>query len=295
MPSPETQPVKSWSTQPTAVLPIVVVGIVSMSVLHGAAHAQHRDLRPGETFTDVLASGGDGPQMVVIPAGTSQVGCLSNDDSCWGTDLPVHEVRIPEPFALSIHEITYAQWDACVSAGGCNGYRPVNPGWGRGSLPVSNVNWNDAQTYLAWLSRETGEAYRLPSDAEWEYAARAGTTTKYFWGNEVGYNRANCGDCGSPWDGQRTAPVGSFAANAFGLHDMHGNVNEWVADCYSVRYTGPPSGAIGRFDSDCAYANVRGGAVYRDPRSVRAASRGIDVIGRRDEYTGFRVARTIAP
>ena len=264
-----------------------------MAVQPGVANAQHARPQSGEIFTDVLAYGGDGPEMVVIPAGTSRVGCLSNDDACGGTDLPTMEVQLTEPFALSIHETTYAQWDACVFAGGCNGYRPVNPGWGRGSRPVSNVNWNDAQAYVAWLSRETGKSYRLPSDTEWEYAARAGTVTRYFWGNEVGYNRANCGDCGSPWDGQRTAPVGSFAANAFGLYDMHGNVREWVEDCYSVRYTGPPSSANGRFDADCVYAILRGGALYSGPRSVRAASRGIQVIGRRDEYHGFRVARTL--
>ena len=286
---------RSSGTLLAGVLATAVAGTVSIAVLQGAAIAQPASLQPGEIFADVLASGGEGPEMVVIPAGESQVGCLSNDDSCWGLDLPVMEIRITKPFALSIYEITYAQWDACVFAGGCNGYRPLNVGWGRGSRPVTNVGWQDARAYVVWLSRQTGKSYRLPSDTEWEYGARAGTVTKYFWGNEVGYNRANCWDCSSPWAGERTAPVGSFDPNAFGLFDMHGNVGEWVENCYSVRYTGPPSGAVGRFDASCLYANLRGGAWNDGPRSVRAASRGIQIIGRRDQSIGFRVARTLDP
>ena len=126
--------------------------------------------------------------------------------------------------------MTFAEWDACVSASGCK-HKPDDRSWGRGSRPVMNVSWDDiTKDYLPWLSRKTDKSYRLLTEAEWEYAARAGSRGKYTWGDEIGKNRANCDGCGSHWDKQ-TAPVGSFQANAFGLHDMHGNVWEWVADC----------------------------------------------------------------
>ena len=145
----------------------------------------------GNVFRDALRSGGEGPEMVVIPAGRFRMGCLSNDDACRDDEKPVREVVIAS-FALSKHEVTFAQWDACVSGGGCGGHRPEDVGWGRADRPVVNVSWEDAQSYVSWLSRQTGEEYRLPTEAEWEYAARAGTTTKYSWGNEIGKNRANC-------------------------------------------------------------------------------------------------------
>ena len=127
----------------------------------------------GSVFSDALSSGGEGPEMVVVPAGTFRMGCLSNDDDCEGDELPVHEVAI-RSFALSKHEVMFAQWDACVAAGGCGGYRPDDEGWGRGDRPVINVSWDDAQSFVAWLSEVTGHAYRLPTESEWEYAARAG-------------------------------------------------------------------------------------------------------------------------
>ena len=148
-------------------------------------------------------------------------------------------------FALSKHELTFAQWDVCTEYGNCRWVS--NAKWGRDDQPAVTVSWHDARAYVAWLSRETGETYRLPSEAEWEYAARAGSTTKYSWGDEIGVNRANCNeedDCVDIWEG--TAPVGSFAANAFGLHDLHGNVWEWVEDCWNGSYEGAPSdGSLG--------------------------------------------------
>ena len=132
-------------------------------------------------------------------------------------------LQFAKPFAVSKFEVTFDDWDACVAYGDCN---PVvrDSGWGRGRQPVINVTWDDAQRYVAWLSRMTGRTYRLLSEAEWEYAARAGTQTAYSWGDEIGKGNANCHGCGSQWDRRQTAPVGSFAANAFGLYDMLGNV-----------------------------------------------------------------------
>ena len=182
------------------------------------------------------------------------MGCVSGLD-CYNDEFPVHTVTITQPFALSKYEITFGQWDACVAAGGCGGFRPDDAGEGRGSRPVSNVSWEDAQAYVSWLSRVTGEPYRLPSESEWEYAARAGSETRFSWGNEISSNRANCGkdfdDDGCDDSYLLAAPVGSFGANAFGLHDMHGNVKEWVEDCWNRSYEGAPSDGHAWLSGDC--------------------------------------------
>ena len=249
---------------------------------------------PGGTFRDARRSGGDGPEMVVIPAGRFRMGCVSGLD-CSNDEKPVHEVSIPRAFALSTREVTFAQWDACAAAGGCGGYHPDDKGWGRGIRPVINVSWEDAQSYMSWLSRETGEDYRLPSEAQWEYAARAGSATKYSWGNDIGSNRANCWGCGSQWDGDQTAPVGSFAPNGFGLYDMHGNVREWVEDCRNASYSGAPSNGTAWLGGDCAERVLRGGSWINNPRGLRAAFRfGYSSVFRYYLF-GFRVARTLTP
>ena len=179
--------------------------------------------KAGETFRDCPSC----PEMVVVPAGSFVMGSPRSEVGRDGDEVLQHEVTISQPFAVGKHEVTFAEWDTCVSAGGCDGYRPDDKGWGRGSRPVIHVNWNEARSYVAWLSRKTGKEYRLLTEAEWEYAARAKTRTRYSWGDSVGRNRANCRGCGSRWDGRETAPAGSFAANGFGLHDMSGNVSEW--------------------------------------------------------------------
>ena len=153
-----------------------------------------------------------------------------------------HRVTIAVPFAMSKFEITFEQWDACANEGGCGGYKPDDEGWGRGDRPVMNVSWLDAKAYVEWLGRKTGKPYRLLSESEWEYAARAGTTTMFPVGNtlsprEANYNAATDGSGPSDVNRQKTMPVGSFPANPFGLHDMHGNVSEWVEDCWHNEYT----------------------------------------------------------
>ena len=167
-------------------------------------------------------------------------------------------------------------------------------GWGRGGRPVIDVSWEDAEAYVAWLSRETGESYRLPSESEWEYAARAGTTTRYSWGQDVGRNRANCRDCGSRWDGDQTAPAGSFAANGWGLHDMHGNVWEWVADCWHENYArAPRDGTAWTSGGNCGRRVLRGGSWSNTPVYLRSANRN-NLRCRRAQrrQRGFRVSRT---
>ena len=158
-----------------------------------------------------------------------------------------------------------------------------------------NVGWDDAQLYVQWLSEQTGHAYRLPTEAEWEYAARAGTTTAYSWGNDIGRNLANCDGCGSQWDEDRTAPVGSFPANAFGLHDMHGNVWEWVLDCWNDTYSGAPTDGSAWLSGNCGRRVLRGGSWVSYPRNLRSAYRDWYPPGIRNYIIGFRVARTLTP
>ena len=186
--------------------------------------------------------------MVDIPEGSFRMGCVRRG-RCDGDEKPVREVRVGE-FALSKHEVTFAQWDACAEHGNCRWVS--DEGWGRDDRPVVNVSWHDAQTYVSWLSSETGEAYRLPSEAEWEYAARASAETRYSWGNEIGRGKANCDGCRSRWDGEGTAPVGSFPANGFGLHDVHGNAFEWVQDCWNDSYRGAPPTGTAWTHGDCS-------------------------------------------
>ena len=266
---------------------VAAPGRVGVDVSERAARA--------DDFADALASGGDGPVMVVVPAGTFRMGCLRGS-GCDDDELPVREVEIPTRFALSKHEITFADWDACVEAGGCDGHLPDDEGWGRGSRPVIHVNWDDAQSYVAWLSRSTGEAYRLPSEAEWEYAARAGTETRYAWGDGLGPENANCREerCR---DGYRnTSPAGSFPANAWGLHDMHGNVFEWVQDCWAgSTYDGAPTDGSARLDGNCASRVIRGGAWSSSPTGLRSANRSRNSRDERGSSVGFRVVRALAP
>ena len=244
---------------------------------------------PGSTFRERLSSGGEGPEMVVIPAGSFRMGCLSNDDDCFSDEKPVHRVTIPRPFAVSVHEVTFEDYDRFTHPN-----KVDDRGWGRGTRPVINVSWNDAGEYVDWLSAQTGGTYRLLSEAEWEYAARAGSTTKYSWGNAVGTNLANCdnADCGDRF--QYTAPVGSFRANAFGLYDMHGNVYEWVEDCWNESYAGAPTDGSAWRRGDCAKRVVRGGSWFFYPRLLRSADRTRDTTGSR-VFIGFRVARTLSP
>ena len=234
------------------------------------------------------------PEMAAVPSGSFMMGAPPSEEGRWSVEDPRHRVAIGAPFAVGVCPVTFDEWDACASAGGCGGYRPDDEGWGRGRRPVINVSWDDAQSYAAWLSRETGEAYRLLSESEWEYAARAGTETRYWWGDDIGCNCANCDGCGSRWDDDRTAPVGSFAANGFGLHDIHGNVWEWVQDCWNDSYAGAPGDGSARESGICSVRVIRGGSWNNDPRLLRAAARLRLVAGNRYIVAGFRVARTLA-
>ena len=231
------------------------------------------------------------PEMVEIPAGAFRMGCVTRG-RCDGDEKPVREVRVGA-FALSKRELTFAQWDVCTEYGTCRWVGDA--GWGRDDRPVVNVSWDDAQAYVAWLSRETGETSRLPSEAEWEYAARGGAETRYSWGNDLGRGQANCDGCRSRWDDTKTAPVGSFPPNGFGLHDVHGNAYEWVQDCWNDSYDGAPSTGAVWSRGDCSRRVVRGGSWGSTARSVRVSYRGVLTAGKSNRASGFRVARTPAP
>ncbi|MBV5334375.1 MAG: formylglycine-generating enzyme family protein, partial [Sulfuricurvum sp.] len=192
---------------------------------------------------------------------------------------------------MGVTEVTFEQWDSCVAFGGCDHY-PDDNGWGRGNRPVINVSWEDTQKYIVWLNKTTGKHYRLPTEAEWEYAARAGSTTQYSWGDEVGKNKANCEECGSAW-GRQTAPVGSFGVNEFGLFDMQGNVWEWVQDWYDARYYSRSPGKTPQGPSTGQTRVLRGGSWLHGAESIRSADRFKDSPGFRFRDLGFRLVRTL--
>lgn len=262
------------------------------------------------------------PLMVELPSGRYLMGRSQGEEQRTGHDRdpdrpqrtrdierPQMEVEITYPFALGKYEVTFDEWDHCVDEGGC-GYRPTDRGFGRGARPVIHVSRLDAEEYLAWLSNATGQPYRLPSSAEWEYAARAGTTTARWWGDELGTERAVCDGCGSRWDDLSTAPVGSFAPNPWGLHDMLSNVSEVVADCWHETYDGHPTDGSPRREppagwpgGECERATWRGGGWPFFTWTVRAAARSGGNMGlgyrgddpRAGGARGFRVARTVEP
>jgi formylglycine-generating enzyme required for sulfatase activity len=257
--------------------------------------------QPGDEFRDCPEC----PEMVVVPAGRFMMGSPPDEPDRYDNEGPQHWVKIPRPFAVGKYEITFAEWDGCVADGGCD-HKPDDQGWGRGDRPVINVSWNEAQEYVAWLSRKGQKSYRLLTEAEWEYVARAGSATARWWGRDLGRNNANCDGCGSPWDGQQTAPVGSFDANAFGLHDMLGNVTEWVEDPLHLDrlrpqgYEGAPTDGSSwttRGDYDFValrdYGVLRGGSWADGQWTVRSAFREEGHNNHVYPRFGFRVARTV--
>ena len=264
----------------------------------GEAARRRAAMSPGQAFSDCPSC----PEMVVVPAGSFMMGSPSFEEGRYDNEGPRHRVTIPAPFAVGKYEVTFTEWDACVAAGGCNGYRADDKGWGRGRRPAINVSWNDAKAYVAWLSRKTGERYRLVSEAEWEYAARAGTTSPFHFGSTVSTGQANYDGnftYGSGRKGVRrgkTAPAGSFPANGFGLHDVHGNVWEWVEDCWHTSYAGAPTDASAWVSgSDCDWRVLRGGSWIDAPRILRSANRSGNSSGIRNYKFGFRIARALTP
>ena len=210
---------------------------------------------------------------------------MGSDDDL--SEKPIHRVTI-RPFAISKFPITTREWNACVAAKSCT-YVPT----GKDDAPVANVSWNDAQEFLDWLSKVTKKAFRLPSEAEWEYAARARTNTKFWWGDQLQADTANCKGCNEPYDASQPLKVGSFRPNPFGLYDMGGNIHQWVADCWHKNYQGAPLDGLPWVDSDCSSHVIRSGSWKNDSSYVRPSNRDHYDTGVRYPTHGFRVAHSL--
>ena len=236
------------------------------------------------------------PELVVIPAGQFNMGSGFRETNRSGAEGPTHRVSFSRPFAVGKFEVTFDEWDACVRAGGC-AHNPSDDGWGRGRQPVIHVSWHDAKQYTQWLSTRTGRPYRLLSESEWEYVARAGIGAPYHTGETINPTQANYnsafvyagGVTGVPQN--RTVPVGQYPANAIGVHDMYGNVYEWTEDCRNDNYQGAPDDGSAWSSGDCTQRTKRGGSWINLPRDLRSAARSKLVAEMRYNFVGFRVAR----
>jgi formylglycine-generating enzyme required for sulfatase activity len=278
---------------------------IFLLILFNAAHpslaqqpaSRAKIFQPGTTFSDC----NDCPKMIVVPRGTFTMGSPGSEPERDVDEAQV-KVSIAHSFAVGKFEVTFAEWDACFAAGGCK-HKPEDQGWGRGKRPVVNVSWNDiTEQYLPWLSRKTSKTYRLLSDEEWEYAARAGTATPFWWGKSITPRQANY-DGNYVYKGggsqgkfrKRTTSVDSFDANPWGLYNMHGNVWEWTEDCWNKRIKGSLGDGTARKAGDCDRRVLRGGSWNDFPRSLRSASRGRNRADFRLNVLGFRVARMLTP
>jgi formylglycine-generating enzyme required for sulfatase activity len=260
--------------------------------------ARERGLQPNDSFKECETC----PVMTVIASGSFDMGSPTTELGRTGSEGPQHQVTIGHKFAFGRFSVTFDEWDACVADGGCNGYSPADQGWGRGTRPVVNVSWNDASAYLAWLSRKTGKPYRLPAEAEREYAARAGTTTPFWWGSSITTEQANYngsytyGDDGVHGEMRgQSVPVDSFLPNPWGLFQMHGNVSEWTQDCWHDNYyTDPPTDGSAWTFPDCKLRVRRGGSIGSPPQVLRSAARLSGPQASRQPFISLRVVRPLA-
>ena len=305
--------------QARTLFPIVVMAaaFVTSAGAHGQAGNGARGApKLGQAFSECRNC----PEMVVLPPGTVTIGSPL-DEPLRRDNEPQKEIAIRSAFALSKTTVTWDQWEACVRDRACDGMavdvalrtgengqpNPDYRDWGRGTRPVVGVSWYDAQAFVGWLNAKTGEddAYRLPSEAEWEYAARAGTTTAWPWGTELDYDHGNfgveSGGLGGKAEGRdvwvnETAPVASFPPNAFGLYDMHGNIFEWTEDCYEADRAHTPADGTANKEGNCANRVFRNGTFTSNAYMQRSARRGAPYPAtlRGRNYLGFRVAKTLA-
>jgi formylglycine-generating enzyme required for sulfatase activity len=259
------------------------------------------------------------PEMIVLPAGTFMTGSPADEPLRRDTEVQL-QITFARPFALSATPVTWDQWEACVRDGFCDGPgiqvalstlpngepNPNYRDYGRGTRPVVGVSWFDAQNFVGWLNHKTGEddAYRLPSESEWEYGARAGTTTAFPWGPTLDYNHGNFGNDGEGLGGKaggrdvwvdETSPVASFPPNAFGMYDMHGNIFEWVEDCFEADRARTPADGSASKEGNCANRVFRSGTFLSNPYMQRSARRGAPypATARGRNYLGFRVAKSL--
>jgi formylglycine-generating enzyme required for sulfatase activity len=304
---------------------LVLLGAIGMNSAHAQIHPgsplqpvagifpQIRDARPLSKLEERALVPHDHfkecdrcPEMVVVPPGDFLMGSPESEEGSDPDERPQQRVVIPRPLAAGRFAVTFDEWDACVAARGCRNYRPADRGWGRGLRPVINVTWEDARAYVAWLSQKTGQPYRLLSEAEREYVTRAGTTTPFWWGSSISSRQANydakfaypAGAKGKGDFRRETVPVDAFDPNPWGLYQVHGNVYEWVEDCWYANYEGAPTDGSARTMPDCTEHVLRGGSWNFAPWHLRSAARGRlaaaafasgGVVG-----IGLRVARTLS-
>lgn len=323
---------------PGAIAVLAIAGwAVTAQTADKVASKSSASMKAGASFKECRNC----PEMVVVPAGSFQMGTPETEANRREHEH-LHQVTIARPFAVSRTEVTWDQWEACVRDGMCDGVavetalrtpatpapRPAAQGTaappapgpapaaaptaqeyvdhGRGNRPVVGVSWYDAQAYVGWLNRKTGsdDAYRLLSEAEWEYAARAGTTTAYPWGDKLDHNYGNFGIEGPGLGGKaegrdvwlaQTAPVASFPPNAFGLHDMHGNAFEWVDDCYNADLRELPADGSAHKQGNCNSRMFRSGSFISNPYMHRSGNRvrGYVPTTRGRNYMTIRVAKTL--
>ena len=268
--------------RPTLLLSVVAAMVLLVSRAEAAA--------PGQAIRDCPSC----PELVVIPPGSfKMVDTTPAPENMKNIDeKAVRQVTIAKPFAIGKYEVTFAEWDACVAEGGCT-YKPDDKGWGRGKQPVINISFREIQPFLDWLSKKTGKKYRLPTEAEWEFAARGGAATAYAWGDEIGQNNAACAKCGSQWDDKQAAPVGSFKPNGYGVYDMAGNVTEWVADCYVYAYVGAPKDGSAFESRTCQERAARGGSWHDPPKLLTSYAREWFYPLNGFAFNGLRVARSL--
>jgi formylglycine-generating enzyme required for sulfatase activity len=278
---------------------VMLALLVSMTA---ATYAQKRPPEPASGSGRVIRDCPACPEMVVVPAGEFMMGSPDSERGRSSNEGPQRTVTI-KAFAMGKYEVTFAQWDACAAEGGCK-LKPSDENWERGRRPVINVAWDDATQFVAWLSRKTGNAYRLPSEAEWEYAARGATRASdphppFATGATINYKQANYdanfvyGDGKTGVFRQKTLDVGTFPANAFGLHDVHGNAWEWVQDCYKDSYRGAPTDGSAVVLADCKLRILRGGSWNYFPQLLRSAYRYATAPDIRLDMVGLRVARSL--
>jgi formylglycine-generating enzyme required for sulfatase activity len=294
---------------------IIATAMVAPALVQAQSERARAAPKPGQTFQECRNC----PEMVVLPGGKVTIGSPA-DEPLRRDNEPQKEINFARAFAIARTAVTWDQWEACVRDRACDGIaidtalrldqngqpNPDYKDYGRGTRPVVGVSWYDAQAFVGWLNAKTGEddAYRLPSEAEWEYAARAGTTTAWPWGAQLDYDRGNfgveSGGLGGKAEGRdvwvnETAPVGSFPANAFGLHDMHGNIFEWTEDCYEADRAHTPTDGTANKEGNCANRVFRNGTFTSNAYMQRSARRGAPypATTRGRNYLGFRVAKTL--
>jgi len=257
---------------------VAAQGTVTYATEGGAA-------KPGEAKAGEIRDCPACPVLISLNSGSFTMGSGTSDP----TERPPHHVTIPHAFAIGKYEVTVEQWNACADANACPRI-PTDPPEAR-RAPARDISWDDAQQYIAWLSKVTGKTYRLPTEAEWEYAARGGTSSAYWWGDQMRKGNANCKDCGDPWSDAAPANVGTFAPNPFGLYDMNGSVWEWVADCWHASYKNAPVDGRAWDEPGCIARVIRGGSWLEGASYMVSSTRFKYSSSVRQSQNGFRVAR----